>query len=169
MDLEIKFLAGTILLGVLNIMWAANVRTKQYGIDWNMGARDEQMPPLDPLAGRLLRAQANFLETFPLFCRRAPWSSRERPPRLEDRTRLWIVFRRADHLSSALCWRNSQGSHPRMVHGHGRIAPRTLVDGVWLTVPSHRPHEHPMIAQGVVEKFAAARKPPSTASVAPLM
>jgi len=43
------------------------VRTQQYGTDWNMGARDEKMPPLNPLAGRLLRAQANLYETLPLF------------------------------------------------------------------------------------------------------
>jgi uncharacterized MAPEG superfamily protein len=32
-----------------------------------MGARDEKMPPLNPLAGRLLRAQHNLFETLPLF------------------------------------------------------------------------------------------------------
>jgi uncharacterized MAPEG superfamily protein len=31
-----------------------------------MGARDEALPPLEPRAGRLVRAQANFLETFPV-------------------------------------------------------------------------------------------------------
>ena len=32
-----------------------------------MGARDEDLPPLNPLAGRLGRAQANFFETFPVM------------------------------------------------------------------------------------------------------
>lgn len=67
MQIEFVMLGGTILLALANIMWAANVRTKQYGIEWNMGARDAQMPPLDPRAGRLLRAQANLYETLPLF------------------------------------------------------------------------------------------------------
>jgi uncharacterized MAPEG superfamily protein len=43
------------------------MRTRQYGTKWNTGARDETMPPLDPLPSRLLRAQANLFETLPLF------------------------------------------------------------------------------------------------------
>jgi uncharacterized MAPEG superfamily protein len=56
-----------ILLALVNILWAGNARTKQYGMQWNMGARDAHMPPLDPLPARLLRAQANLYETLPLF------------------------------------------------------------------------------------------------------
>ena len=67
MNLEFIMLGATIALALVNILWAGNVRTKQYGVEWNMGARDEKMPPLDPLAGRLLRAQANLYETLPLF------------------------------------------------------------------------------------------------------
>ena len=67
MKLESIMLGATIALALVNILWAGNVRTQQYGTDWNMGARDEQMPPLNPLAGRLLRAQANLYETLPLF------------------------------------------------------------------------------------------------------
>jgi uncharacterized MAPEG superfamily protein len=39
----------------------------QYGSKWNAGARDEEMPKLNPVAGRLLRAQANLFETLPIF------------------------------------------------------------------------------------------------------
>ena len=46
---------------------AGNLRTRQYGKSWNVGARDAAMPPLDPLPARLLRAQANLFETLPLF------------------------------------------------------------------------------------------------------
>ena len=67
MTIEYIMLGATIALALVNIIWAGNVRTKQYGTEWNMGARDEKMPPLDPLAGRLLRAQANLYETLPLF------------------------------------------------------------------------------------------------------
>jgi uncharacterized MAPEG superfamily protein len=31
-----------------------------------MGARDESVPPVAPLTGRLMRAQANFEETLPI-------------------------------------------------------------------------------------------------------
>ena len=67
MSIEFTMLGLTIALALVNIFWAGNVRTKQYGTEWNMGARDEAMPPLNPLAGRLLRAQANLFETLPLF------------------------------------------------------------------------------------------------------
>ncbi len=67
MKIEFIMLGGTLALALVNILWAGNVRTKQYGVDWNMGARDEKMPPLSPLADRLLRAQANLYETLPLF------------------------------------------------------------------------------------------------------
>ncbi|WP_310468535.1 MAPEG family protein [Sphingomonas sp.] len=67
MKLEFIMLGATLALALANILWAGSVRTKQYGRDWNMGARDEKMPPLNPLAGRLLRAQANLFETLPLF------------------------------------------------------------------------------------------------------
>ena len=67
MKLEYIMLGATLALALVNILWAGNARTRQYGTDWNMGARDDDMPPLNPLAGRLLRAQANLYETLPLF------------------------------------------------------------------------------------------------------
>ena len=67
MKVEYIMLGATLALALANILWAGNARTRQYGTDWNMGARDEDMPPLNPLAGRLLRAQANLYETLPLF------------------------------------------------------------------------------------------------------
>jgi uncharacterized MAPEG superfamily protein len=67
MDVELRMLALSILLGFVHIFLSGHAVTKQYGLDWNVGARDEEMPPLNPLAGRLRRAQHNFFETFPLF------------------------------------------------------------------------------------------------------
>ncbi|UAK26005.1 MAPEG family protein [Sphingomonas nostoxanthinifaciens] len=67
MPIELTLLGGCLILALVNIFAAAQIRTKQYGTTWNMGARDDDMPPLDPLAGRLLRAQANLFETLPLF------------------------------------------------------------------------------------------------------
>ncbi|MDH7640754.1 MAPEG family protein [Sphingomonas oryzagri] len=67
LPIEIVLLAATMILAIVNLFWAANARTKQYGTKWNVGARDEQLPPIEPLPGRLLRAQANLMETLPLF------------------------------------------------------------------------------------------------------
>lgn len=66
MPTELTILAWGAVLLFVHIMAAVRVKTAQYGTDWNMGARDEALPPLNPIAGRLARAQANFLETFPI-------------------------------------------------------------------------------------------------------
>ena len=42
-------------------------RELQRGYLWTAGSRDEAVPPLTGLAGRLERALRNFVETFPLF------------------------------------------------------------------------------------------------------
>jgi len=67
MPIELTLLAATLVLALVQIGLAGHFRTRQYGTKWNVGARDEDMPPLDPLPGRLARAQANLFETLPLF------------------------------------------------------------------------------------------------------
>jgi uncharacterized MAPEG superfamily protein len=67
MPIELTLLGGTLILAIVNIFAAAQVKTRQYGTTWNMGARDEALPPISPLGGRLARAQANLFETLPLF------------------------------------------------------------------------------------------------------
>ena len=66
MPVELKIAAFGALLLIVHIFAAVHLKTKQYGRKWNVGARDEALPPLDALAGRLARAQANFQETFPI-------------------------------------------------------------------------------------------------------
>jgi uncharacterized MAPEG superfamily protein len=66
MPVELKILALGALLLLVHIFSAVHLKTKQYGRNWNVGARDEALEPLDPMAGRLARAQANFQETFPI-------------------------------------------------------------------------------------------------------
>ena len=66
MPVELKILALSTIVLLFYIIAATQSKTAQYGAKWNMGARDETQPPLDPLPARLSRAQANFLETFPI-------------------------------------------------------------------------------------------------------
>lgn len=66
MPIELHVLGYGALLLLVHILVAGHFKTKQYGVKWNMGARDEELPPLSPVAGRMVRAQANFMETFPL-------------------------------------------------------------------------------------------------------
>jgi uncharacterized MAPEG superfamily protein len=67
MNTELTYLAATLVLAVVYILWADVARTGQYGLQWNMSARDGDVPPLKPMPARLLRAQANLFETLPLF------------------------------------------------------------------------------------------------------
>ncbi len=66
MRAELTVLALGALLLLAHVLIAVRFKTSQYGTQWNMGARDEELPPLNPVAGRLDRARRNFLETFPL-------------------------------------------------------------------------------------------------------
>jgi uncharacterized MAPEG superfamily protein len=67
MTTELTMLALSIVLGLVHIVLAASTGTMARGLDWNVGPRDEVKPPLTGIAGRLDRAQRNFLETFALF------------------------------------------------------------------------------------------------------
>jgi len=67
MPIELYLLGATLVLALVQILITAHLRTRQYGITWNAGPRDEVMPPLDPLPARMLRAQENLFETLPLF------------------------------------------------------------------------------------------------------
>jgi uncharacterized MAPEG superfamily protein len=67
MTTELIVLAWGCVLALVHILAAAQVKTRQYGAKWNVGARDEELAPPNPIVGRLARAQANFFETFPLM------------------------------------------------------------------------------------------------------
>ena len=65
MAIELKILAlGAVLLFV-HVFTATRFKTAQYGRKWNVGARDAALPEPNAMTGRTMRAQANFLETFP--------------------------------------------------------------------------------------------------------
>ena len=66
MTTELTVLAWGCVLALVHVFAAVRVKTRQYGKEWNMGARDEMLPPAEPIVGRLARAQANYFETFPI-------------------------------------------------------------------------------------------------------
>lgn len=67
MTIELHMLMWSVVLGLLLIMVAALCTVGQRGLAWAASPRDEVKPPLAGIGGRLDRARANFLETFPLF------------------------------------------------------------------------------------------------------
>ncbi|GGD57219.1 MAPEG family protein [Croceicoccus mobilis] len=66
MAVEIRILVYAAILLMVHVFAEAHFKTKQYGKKWNTGARDEDLPPLNPIAGRLGRARGNFMETLPV-------------------------------------------------------------------------------------------------------
>jgi hypothetical protein len=67
MTLELKMLALSIVLGLVQIVLASHAASLQRGYVWTASSRDEAVPALTGVAGRLQRALQNFVETFPLF------------------------------------------------------------------------------------------------------
>jgi uncharacterized MAPEG superfamily protein len=67
MTAELRMLAFSIVLGFVHIILASHAKSNVYGYRWSAGPRDQAMPPLSGVAGRLDRALRNFGETFPLF------------------------------------------------------------------------------------------------------
>ncbi len=56
---------GAVLL-IVHVLLAVQYKTKQFGVEWNMGARDGTTGELNDIAGRLDRASENFKESFPV-------------------------------------------------------------------------------------------------------
>ena len=67
MPIELTGLISAVALGIVHIVLASHSASLQRGYRWTASARDAQMPPLTGVAGRLSRASANYLETFPFF------------------------------------------------------------------------------------------------------
>lgn len=66
MTVEMWALFGAMVLGLVHVSAASFALKAQAGNAYTVGPRDEHVPRL-ALAGRLDRAQRNFLETFPIF------------------------------------------------------------------------------------------------------
>jgi uncharacterized MAPEG superfamily protein len=67
MSIELTGLVAAVALGLVHIVLASHSASAQRGYRWTASARDEEMPPLRGVAGRLARASTNYLETFPYF------------------------------------------------------------------------------------------------------
>jgi len=67
MTIELKMLALSIVLGLVQIVLASHAASLQRGYMWTATSRDAPRAPLTGVAGRLERALRNFGETFPLF------------------------------------------------------------------------------------------------------
>ncbi len=67
MTIELIMLACSVALGLAHIVLASHTTSLQRGYRWTASARDEAVPPLSGIAGRVERASRNYLETFTFF------------------------------------------------------------------------------------------------------
>ena len=67
MSFEIAVLAAATIWGFVQLIAAAQASNFQYGLRWAASPRDEEMPPLAPIPGRINRNFRNYMETFPFF------------------------------------------------------------------------------------------------------
>jgi uncharacterized MAPEG superfamily protein len=66
MAAELQLLGLAVIVGLVQLLWAAGAARQQQGLKWAGGSRDEPRP-VTGVAARLERAFTNFRETFPLF------------------------------------------------------------------------------------------------------
>lgn len=67
MSIELRMLAWSVVLGLVQVLLPTLFALKLRGLDWAASPRDAVLPALAGVSGRLDRARANFLETFPFF------------------------------------------------------------------------------------------------------
>ena len=66
-SIEIQMLCWAVVLGLVQLVIATTLATRDQGLAYNMSARDLPTPPVSPLTARMLRAFGNFRETFVYF------------------------------------------------------------------------------------------------------
>jgi uncharacterized MAPEG superfamily protein len=66
-SIELQYLCWSVVLGLIQLMVATVMATRELGAKWNASPRDEQTKPKSVVTGRMLRAFANFKETFGFF------------------------------------------------------------------------------------------------------
>src|SRR4051812_22832564 len=63
-SIEIQMLCWSVVLGLVQLVVATSLATKDQGLAYNLSPRDAAPPPVSTLAARLQRAFGNFRETF---------------------------------------------------------------------------------------------------------
>lgn len=66
-SIELQLLFWSVVLGLVQLVIATMLWTKDQGVAYNMSARDTPPAPVSVLTGRFQRAFANFRETFVYF------------------------------------------------------------------------------------------------------
>ena len=66
-SIEIQMLCWSVVLGLVQLVIATSLATKDQGLAYNLSPRDMPPPSVSPVAARMQRAFHNFRETFVYF------------------------------------------------------------------------------------------------------
>ncbi len=66
-SIELQLLFWSVVLGLVQLLIAAALATRDKGVAHNLSPRDSEGAPVSVLTGRFQRAFANFKETFVFF------------------------------------------------------------------------------------------------------
>jgi uncharacterized MAPEG superfamily protein len=66
-SIEIQMLCWSVVLGLVQLVIATSLATRDQGLPYNLSPRDLPPPPVGIVAARFLRAFGNFRETFVYF------------------------------------------------------------------------------------------------------
>jgi uncharacterized MAPEG superfamily protein len=66
-SIEIQMLCWSVVLGLVQLVIATTLATKDQGLPYNLSPRDLPPPPVSVITGRFQRAFGNFRETFVYF------------------------------------------------------------------------------------------------------
>ena len=66
-SIEIQMLCWSVVLGLVQLVIATTLATKDQGLAYNIGPRDSAPPPVTRLTARFERAFGNFRQTFVYF------------------------------------------------------------------------------------------------------
>jgi uncharacterized MAPEG superfamily protein len=66
-SIEIQMLCWSVVLGLVQLVIATFLATKDQGLPYNLSPRDLPPPPVTTVTGRFQRAFGNFRETFVYF------------------------------------------------------------------------------------------------------
>ena len=67
MTTELRFLAASVILGLVHLIVDSHLISFQYGYRWTASSRETPVAPLQGVANRVDQAYTNFMETFPFF------------------------------------------------------------------------------------------------------
>lgn len=67
MTTELRFLAASVILGLIHLIADSHLISFQYGYRWTASTREQPVPSLRGVANRVDQAYTNFMETFPYF------------------------------------------------------------------------------------------------------